>query len=262
MRTPGHDFELAVGFLLSEGILAGQDEIRSVRYCDLPEEQAQQYNVVTVATTQAMPPERSVRTTTITSSCGICGTASFDQLQQRCEPLNPDPRIQATVLTGLPEKLRERQRLFDKTGGLHAAGLFDISSGDLVTIREDIGRHNAVDKLVGWAALQRRLPLSSVALVVSGRVSFEIVQKAAIAGIPILAAVSAPSNLAVQTARDLGMTLAAFVRETRATVYACPQRILWAGVAGGETEGDERSTSPHTPGQSDLVETTLQSNAT
>lgn len=229
MRTPGNDFELAVGFLLSEGLVVDPAQVRAVRYCAAPDSGPQLYNVVSVSTSVRRAPERLRRAVTVTASCGICGTATLDQLYQRCQTITAAAPIRAAVLAGLPGQLRARQRVFEKTGGLHAAGLFDGDSGAALAVREDIGRHNAVDKLLGWAALNRRLPLSAAALVVSGRVSFEIVQKAAIAGIPILAAVSAPSSLAVATARRLGMTLAAFVRDGRATVYSCPERVVLAG---------------------------------
>ena len=224
MRTPGNDFELAVGFLLSEGLLATADDVRSVRYCDLPEGDPQRYNVVTVTAIPVPGMAVRQRAGTVTASCGVCGTATLDELQGRCPAVPPGEPVDAAVLAGLPDRLRARQRVFDRTGGLHAAGLFD-HGGDLLAVREDVGRHNAVDKLVGWAALQRRLPLVSAVLVVSGRVSFEIVQKAAVAGVPTVAAVSAPSSLAVHTARALDMTLAGFVRDGRANVYSSPWRI-------------------------------------
>lgn len=231
MRTPGHDFELAVGFLVSEGLIIDQLDVRTVRYCALPGGEPQRYNVVTVDTRRPVA-VRGQRASMMTASCGICGTATLDQLARRCEPVRPGPVTTTEVLTALPGALRRRQRIFDRTGGLHAAGLFDVRSGALHAVREDIGRHNAVDKLVGWAALQRRLPLADAGLVVSGRVSFEIVQKAAVAGIPVVVAVSAPSSLAVSTARHLGITLAAFVREGRANLYAHPERIQDPGGVG------------------------------
>ena len=224
MRTPGHDFELAVGFLLSEDLLQGPDDVRSVSYCERPPEGAQRYNIVTVKTARMVELAERRRTTTVTASCGICGTATLEQLERRCEPAGPGPSLSTEVLTSLPERLRAGQRLFERTGGLHAAGLFDAHAAALA-VREDVGRHNAVDKLLGWAALGRRLPLGASVLVVSGRVSFEIVQKAAVAGLPVIVAVSAPSSLAVTTARRLGMTLACFVRPDRANVYSGAERI-------------------------------------
>jgi len=224
MRTPGQDFELAVGFLFSEGLLSEQSELRSARYCDLDGDEAQDFNVVTVTTSRLVPATLRRRQSTVGTSCGICGTATLEDLKDRCPPLPAGGRIRVDVLTALPGRLRARQRVFASTGGLHAAGLFD-SSGAMLAVREDVGRHNAVDKLVGWAAMQHRLPLAGCALAVSGRVSFEIVQKAAVAGIPVLVAVSAPSSLAVATAQALDMTLAGFVRDGRANLYAGEWRV-------------------------------------
>ena len=228
MRTPGHDFELAVGFLLGEGLLDGQDAVRAVKYCELPEGDPQQFNVVTVTAAAPVDVEGRQRASTVSASCGVCGTATLDALRDRCPPVPEGATVDQELLMSLPGRLRRRQRIFERTGGLHAAGLWG-ADGRMLAVREDIGRHNAVDKLVGWAALQHRLPLSEAVLVVSGRVSFEIVQKAAVAGIPVLAAVSAPSSLAVATARSLGMTLAGFVRDGRANLYAAPWRVASAG---------------------------------
>jgi FdhD protein len=225
MRTPGHDFELAVGFLLSEGVIDGLPDVRQVKYCELPDGVEQLYNVVTVKL--ARPVDITPRRTLTTASCGICGTAQLDELQARC-PLVPASAVGAqlprSVLLSLPDRLREAQAVFDKTGGLHAAGLFTFD-GELLAVREDVGRHNAVDKLVGWAVLAGLLPLSDRVLVVSGRVSYELVQKAAVAGIPVLAAVSAPSSLAVQTAERLGVCVAGFVRPPTANVYCHAERL-------------------------------------
>jgi FdhD protein len=159
-----------------------------------------------------------------TSSCGVCGKASIDQVEVACSSLPPGPAIARSTLIGLPDALRQAQRVFEETGGLHAAGLFDVD-GRMLALREDVGRHNAVDKLVGWALLDGSLPLSERVLHVSGRVSFEIVQKAAMAGIPIVAAVSAPSSLAVETAERLGMTVVGFLRGPSFNVYTRPERI-------------------------------------
>ena len=223
MRTPGHDFELAVGFLLSEGVISGYDDVREVKYCELPDEAEQQYNVVTVKV--AKPTEVVARRTTTTASCGICGTAQLDELMLRlCELPLSERLLTRSALLSMPDKLREGQSLFDRTGGLHAAGLFDFD-GALLAVREDVGRHNAVDKLVGRSLLEQSLPLSERVLAVSGRVSYELVQKAATAGIPVLAAVSAPSSLAVQTAERLGITVAGFVRPPTANVYTHPERL-------------------------------------
>ncbi len=232
MRTPGNDFELAVGFLLAEGLLGDQCEVSTIRYCDLPDGDPQRYNVVSVTSTGTFDLDERRRSSAVTASCGICGTATLDQLYQRCDRVPEGVAIEASRLLALPDRLRKDQRIFARTGGLHGAGLY-ASDGRMLAVREDVGRHNAVDKLVGWAALQRRLPLANAILVVSGRVSFEIVQKAAIAGVPILVAVSAPSSLAVHTARSLGMTLVAFVRGGRANIYAGAQRVLAADPSDG-----------------------------
>jgi FdhD protein len=230
MRTPGHDFELAAGLLHAEGVLAGRDALARIRYCTDPDvDGAQQYNVVTVDLVSADEPRLAglERALPPTSACGICGLASIDELLSRgLEPLDqpPAPVVDAELLTTLPGRLREEQRRFEETGGVHAAGLFD-TAGEPTCVREDVGRHNAVDKVVGWALLEHRLPLADQVLMVSGRASFEIVQKAVIARIPILAAVSAPSSLAVETARRFGLTLAGFLRGDRFNVYSGEERI-------------------------------------
>ncbi len=229
MRTPGHDFELAVGFLYGEGLLSGCGDVRAVRYCaDAAVEQ--RYNVVTVELSRQsrLRPEElaDARRATVTSSaCGVCGVSSLEQVRARLpQPLRSAVEVSAEVLAGLPELLRQQQRLFDHTGGLHAAGLF-TRDGEPLLVREDVGRHNAVDKVVGALLLADRLPGSDQILVVSGRAGFEIVQKAAAAGIPLVASVSAPTSLAVDLARDRGLTLVGFVREGRMTVYAGSQRV-------------------------------------
>ncbi len=224
MRTPGHDFELAVGFLLGEGLLADQADLRAVKYCALPEGDPQTYNVVTVTSSRPVEVGQRQRHAVVHASCGVCGIATLDVLKDRCPSVPEGEVIPAGLLAALPDRLRAHQRVFSETGGLHAAGVFD-TRGFALAVREDVGRHNAVDKLVGWAAMQHRLPLTRSVLVVSGRVSFEIVQKAAVAGIPILVAVSAPSSLAVATAKALGMTLVGFVRERRANLYAGEWRV-------------------------------------
>jgi FdhD protein len=224
MRTPGHDFELAAGFLFTEGIVSGQADVGSVRYCDVPREE-QQYNVVTVDLRRPYDPEALQRNFYTTSSCGVCGKASLDSISVRCGPVAEGPEVAESVVVALPDRLREAQRVFDRTGGLHAAGLFD-TAGTLLELREDVGRHNAVDKLVGRALLAGELPLSGRVLMVSGRLSFEIVQKAAVAGIPIVCAVSAPSSLAVDTGRRFGMTLVGFLRGSRFNIYTNAERIV------------------------------------
>jgi FdhD protein len=224
MRTPGHDFELAVGFLLTEGLVASGADVDDVRYCRLPEGEEQLYNVVTVGLRAPFDLGDRQRTLHANASCGLCGKRSLDQVEVVAAPLPPGPVVPASVIRDLPASLRDAQRVFDTTGGLHAAGLAD-RAGVMRTVREDVGRHNAVDKLVGEAALAGRLPLSDAVLVVSGRVSFEIVQKAAVAGVPVLCAVSAPSSLAVDAATRLGMTLVAFVRDGGFNIYSHADRV-------------------------------------
>jgi FdhD protein len=226
MRTPGSDFELAVGFLITEGVIDSAPAVRSVRYCDVPRVE-QQYNVVTVDLDRPVDLSAASRTFYTTSSCGVCGKASLDAIEVRCAPVSDGPQVAAEVIRALPGHLRDAQRLFDRTGGLHAAGLF-TADGELVVLREDVGRHNALDKVVGERALADALPLAGHVLMVSGRVSFEIVQKAAVAGIPIVCAVSAPSSLAVDAGRRFGMTIVGFVRDDRFNVYSGTERIAAA----------------------------------
>ena len=222
MRTPGNDFELAVGFLHTEGIISGAGDVATVRYCAVPREE-QHYNVVSVAVTRPLDvlPERNFYAT---SSCGICGKASLEAIEVRCAPVADGLTVTPEAIIGMPDALRAAQRVFERTGGLHAAALFQ-PSGELVEVREDVGRHNAVDKLVGSQLLAGRLPLSDRVMMVSGRTSFEIVQKAATAGIPVVCAVSAPSSLAVDAARSFGITLIGFLRGTRFNVYTRPDRV-------------------------------------
>ena len=228
MRTPGNDFELAAGFLFTEGLVAGPSDVRSVAYCDDLPEEGQRENVVTVRLTGPFEPASLSRNFFATSSCGVCGKASLEHVRVACSRLPPGPVVPVDVLTALPDGMRAAQRTFDRTGGLHAAALFD-AHGRLQVLREDVGRHNAVDKVIGRALLAGELPMAERILMVSGRLSFEIVQKGAIAGIPLLAAVSAPSSLAVETAAEVGMTLIGFLRGDRFNVYAGPQRIAGAG---------------------------------
>jgi len=224
MRTPGGDFELAAGFLFTEGLIEGREDVRRVSYCeDLPAEE-QHYNVVTLALARPFDPEVLRRNFFANSSCGICGTATLEQIGVRCERVGPGPVVKGETIVALPARLRASQKVFDRTGGLHAAGLFAVD-GTLLSLREDVGRHNAVDKVVGEAVLAGDLPLADRLLQVSGRLSFEIVQKAGRAGIPIVSAVSAPSSLAVETAEHLGMTVIGFVRDGRFNVYTHPERI-------------------------------------
>ncbi|HXF72635.1 MAG TPA: formate dehydrogenase accessory sulfurtransferase FdhD [Actinomycetota bacterium] len=224
MRTPGGDFELACGFLYTEGLIGGREDVVRVSYCEDPGPEEQRFNVVTVELARPLDPASLRRNFYATSSCGVCGKAALEDVEIRCAPLPPGFAVRAEVLARLPDELRRAQRVFELTGGLHAAGLFD-GEGNLLAVREDVGRHNAVDKLVGEAVLRGELPLSERILQVSGRVSFEIVQKAAVAGIPVVAAVSAPSSLAVQAADRLGIAVAGFVRGGRFNVYAHPERV-------------------------------------
>jgi FdhD protein len=223
MRTPGGDFELAAGFLFTEGLVA-VDDVRRVAYCDDLDDEEQRYNVVTVTLERPFDAERLSRNFYATSSCGVCGKASLDDIAVRCDVVLPGFTVPAGVLVGLPDRLREAQRVFDRTGGLHAAGLFD-RSGEPITVREDVGRHNAVDKVIGEQLLAGRVPLADHVLQVSGRASFEIVQKAAVAGIPVVSAVSAPSSLAVDAGQRLGVTVVGFVRDGRCNVYAHADRV-------------------------------------
>jgi FdhD protein len=223
MRTPGHDFELAVGFLFTEGLINAQSDVRTVRYCAVPREE-QHYNVVSVAVARPLPAVQSQRNFYATSSCGVCGKASLDMIDVQCAAIPDGPTVDAATLTALPDELRAVQSVFDRTGGLHAAALFDPAARLLVS-REDVGRHNAVDKLIGSQLLAGDLPLTDRILLVSGRASFEIIQKAATAGIPIVCAVSAPSSLAVDAARRFGITLVGFLRGQRFNVYTRPDRI-------------------------------------
>jgi FdhD protein len=230
MRTPGNDFELAAGWLLSEGVVAGSADVASVRYCtDVELTPEEQYNVVTVDLTGALGAVPRARSFVVSSACGVCGRDTVEDLRARGyagrRGDQPRPVLSAALLAALPEALRTRQGVFDRTGGLHAAGLTAAGSGDLVVVREDVGRHNAVDKVVGWALLGDRLPLAGSILVVSGRASFELCQKAVAAGVEALVAVSAPSSLAVQVAREFGLVLAGFAREGRLTVYAGEDRV-------------------------------------
>ncbi len=223
MRTPGHDFELAVGFCVTEGLLTDPEELDSAAYC-LGGQGEQLYNVVTVKLRRPVPAGARRRDLVTNSSCGICGTTSLEEVELQCAPVADGPVMGIDAIRALPDRLRDAQSVFDRTGGLHAAGLAR-SDGELLVVREDVGRHNAVDGVIGHAFLAGMLPLRDVALVVSGRLSFEIVQKAAVAGIPILVAVSAPSSLAVDLGRRLGQTVVGFVRGDRANVYSHPERV-------------------------------------
>jgi FdhD protein len=229
MRTPtGHDFELAMGFLLTEGVIKDAKDVISVRYSASELDESAQTNVVQVDLKPSVKfdAERLQRHFYTSSSCGVCGKTSLDMVQTAsCFWLKKDiPRVKSAILMNLPEKLRALQTVFDTTGGIHAAALFD-TEGSLVALREDVGRHNALDKLIGWAMQNERLPLSHSILLVSGRSSFELVQKALMAGIPILAAVGAPSSLAVQLAIENDMTVVGFLKNNRFNIYSGFERI-------------------------------------
>jgi len=229
MRTPGHDVELAHGFLLTEGVLGAAADVATARYCDSFDDSGRNtYNVLDVALAPGVePPDASIeRNFYTTSSCGVCGKASLDavRLKTRFSPAADPLTVTPALLSALPDRLRAAQRLFDSTGGLHAAGLF-TADGELLVAHEDVGRHNAVDKVLGWALLEGRVPAAGTVLMVSGRTSFELVQKAVMAGVPVLAAVSAPSSLAVELAEDAGVTLVGFLRGETMNVYAGQQRV-------------------------------------
>jgi FdhD protein len=229
MRTPGDDLDLAFGFLATEGVIRGAGDVVTARYCaGAQDDDVNTYNVLDLALRPDVPPPSTdpSRNFYTTSSCGVCGKASIDAVRTRSAfPVADDPvRVGTAVLARLPDLLRAAQRVFDRTGGLHAAGLF-TAAGELACVREDVGRHNAVDKVVGWALREHRLPLTGHVLMVSGRASFELAQKASMAGIPVLSAVSAPSTLAADLADEVGMTLVGFLRGDRMNVYTHPDRV-------------------------------------
>ncbi|MFC8452717.1 formate dehydrogenase accessory sulfurtransferase FdhD [Kitasatospora sp. NPDC057223] len=231
MRTPGHDFDLVAGFLVGEGLVHATDDLAALRYCaGTDEDGANTYNVVDATLrTPGVLPLSAHRNLLTTSACGLCGRDTVEAVRTHLRrPVADDPlRVTPELLYGLPDELRAAQRTFDSTGGLHAAGLFD-AGGRLLCAREDVGRHNAVDKVVGWALREGRLPLAGHLLLVSGRASFELTQKAALAGLPLLAAVSAPSSLAADLAEELGLTLVGFLRGRSANVYTRPDRVAVA----------------------------------
>jgi FdhD protein len=228
MRTPGSDVELVHGLLVAEQVISEAGQVVLARYCDgAGPDGLNTYNVldVTLGPGAARPEPGLQRNVLTSSACGVCGVASIEQVTRRSPYLlDPDLRVPAGMLAGAPDLLREQQRTFARTGGLHAAGLLDVAGG-MRCVREDVGRHNAVDKVIGWAVQQGRLPLSSTVLCVSGRASFELTQKAVLAGIPILVAVSAPSSLAVELAEQAGLTLVGFARGDQMNVYTHPERV-------------------------------------
>lgn len=230
MRTPGADFELARGFLLTEGLITQRDDLTEIRYCQGADSDGlNTYNVldVTLAPGVALPALDVTRNFYTTSSCGVCGKASLDavRLVSRHSPGDDPTTVNSQTLATMPTQLRAAQKVFDATGGLHGAALFGVD-GTMQAVREDVGRHNAVDKVVGWALENGRIPAAATVLLVSGRASFELTQKAVMAGIPILAAVSAPSSLAVDLAVQSGLTLVAFLRGASMNVYSRADRVV------------------------------------
>lgn len=229
MRTPGSDIELAQGFLLTEGVITSRADILAVRYCNSVDDDGRNtYNVLDIdlAAGVDLPHTGLERNFYTTSSCGVCGKASLEAIRQRTRhsPADDSSVVEATALADMPDTLRAAQTVFDRTGGLHAAGLFTLA-GELLVLREDVGRHNAVDKVLGWATENHFVPGRATVLLVSGRASFELAQKAVMAGIPVLAAVSAPSSLAIDLAEESGLTLAGFLRGDTMNIYTHPERI-------------------------------------
>ena len=219
MRTPGDDFELAAGFCLTEGVLDAGAVIKGMRFCP----DVETFNTLDVELSGE--PVLHERATIASAACGVCGKTAIEDVRRRLPSVAPGPSFAAALLHAAPSQLRERQATFRRTGGLHAAGLLS-PGGEWLCAREDVGRHNAVDKVVGWALLDDRVPLRGTALVVSGRAGFEIIQKALAAGIPLLAAVGAPTTLAVELAADSGMTLIGWLRDGSMSVYTCPERVV------------------------------------
>jgi FdhD protein len=233
MRTPGHDVELALGLLVSEGVIRGRDDVVAARHCAGEPGGEGEFNVIDVTPARGVAlPESARHALTMTSACGLCGKDSIEAVRVRsvhdvhADRLAVDP----AWLAGLPDRMRAAQSTFERTGGLHAAALVDVARDEFLVVREDVGRHNAVDKVVGWAVREDRLPLRGIALVLSGRGGFELVQKASMAGIPVVAAVSAPSSLAVDLAEEVGLTLAGFVRGGSMVVYAGDERVRAASA--------------------------------
>jgi len=236
MRTPGHDVDLAAGFLVSEGIISAGEHLATARYCaGATAEGVNTYNVLDLrlAPGVAAPTPSMERNLLTTSSCGLCGKESIDAVRTKSTwDVRADAvRIDAEFLSALPDKLREAQAVFEKTGGLHAAALFDAGTGEMLVLREDVGRHNAVDKVIGWAVKENLLPLRGTVLMVSSRASFELAQKALMAGIPVLAAVSAPSSLSAEFAAEVGMTLVGFLRGDSMVIYAGDERVTEGALA-------------------------------
>ena len=228
MRTPGSDFELAAGFLFAEGVVTSREQVLGISYCkddDLPPDQLYNIVIVDVVPGTIGDLSRLERHFHMSSACGVCGKATIESLEMRgVKPVADGPVVSPDLVTSLPNKLRDAQKIFSSTGGLHAAALFD-ARGEVIATREDVGRHNALDKLVGWGLLDGRVPLNEHVVMVSGRSSFEIAQKAATAGIPIVCSVSAPSSLAIDVAKEFGITLIGFLRNDRFNVYTGSERV-------------------------------------
>jgi len=243
MRSPGHDFDLAAGFLVSEGVITRSENFSSARYCaGATDAGLNLFNIldVSLAPGVAPPDPRLERSFYTTSSCGLCGKASIDAVRTHSayEVRDDGLRVDTALLSTFPPTLRAEQAVFEKTGGLHAAALFDGGSGKMLVLREDVGRHNAVDKVIGGALKEDRLPLRGTVLMVSGRASFELTQKAMMAGIPVLAAVSAPSSLAAEMAAEVGMTLVGFLRGSSMVIYAGAERIVERQARSSEPQRD------------------------
>lgn len=230
MRTPGHDVELAQGFLVGEGVIRGRDDLLGARYCAGDVDGENTYNVLDLQLATHVPPPvaSAERHTYTTSSCGVCGKASIDAVRtiSAFDVANDPLEIRPQQVAELPQRLRDEQRIFERTGGLHGAALFDGRSGELLVAREDVGRHNAVDKVIGWAVEHDKLPLAGTILMLSGRAGFELIQKASMAGIPCVAAVSAPSSLAAELAQEAGITLVGFLRGRSMVAYAGAHRLV------------------------------------
>ena len=226
MRTPGDDLDLVRGFLVTEGVVESESHIRRVSHCDMASDPASEENVVQVTLQPDVTPDMKSlkRHLFASSSCGICGKATIENVMRRQPPIQDDVRIDTQTLYGLGAALRENQALFTDTGGLHAAGLFE-RSGNLLRVFEDVGRHNAIDKIIGWSLRSGRFPLTGTILMMSGRISFEVIQKATAARIPVVCGVSAPTSLAVQTAEAAGITLIAFLRGESCNIYSWPDRV-------------------------------------
>jgi len=234
MRTPGNDYELAAGFLYNEDLIQTKRDILQMTYCVGDDRDLQEYNLLDVRLNRPQLPEldQLERHFVVNSACGICGKTMLDELHARqLPPMPAGPQVKFDILTALPETLRKSQNLFDTTGGLHAAALF-TSEGKLMALREDVGRHNALDKVIGWALLNRKLPLDEAIIMVSGRASYELLQKCVVAGVSVLCAVSAPSSLAVEVAEQFGVTLIGFLRDGRFNIYTLIFRIFLKLLSG------------------------------